>query len=444
MLGTAGTGLAAPAAAANPGARFDVREIDTSPWLSRVINWGLDYPQRERWMGFLRRFWPIWPVPLTRFVLVLRDDDVREVLAHDEEFPVSWGAKMREVTGKKNFVLGMKRDDEYRTNYAHLAQAFPLDDVPRHVVRLAREASEEILNGKPRIDAVRELMWGVPARLCDKYYGIKVDDHLLLADWTVAMSSYLFSPPKEGLDGRPPKSHKGRKLARKAAAAFRRVVRRAIRDARHEIDSGGSGYGVVLPQLIKMKNQGVPGLTWRVIEAHLFGMVTGFIPTNLLVGGNILETLLRNPDYMARARAAALADDDRLLWRCLQEALRFRFFNPGPFRVCPDGYTLARGTERETRIKPGTKLVVMTPSAMFDPRRVKDPDKFDPDRPADDYLVFGYGQHWCLGAYIAIAQLTQTFKVLLTREGMERARGKEGHVQYINVYPAHLWVEFAA
>ena len=75
---------------------------------------------------------------------------------------------------------------------------------------------------------------------------------------------------------------------------------------------------------------------------------------------------------------------------------------------------------------------------------MKRPREFDPDRPADDYLVFGYGQHWCLGAYIAIAQLTQTFKVLLAKERLQRAPGKKGRLQYITMYPAHLWVEFQA
>jgi cytochrome P450 len=147
---------------------------------------------------------------------------------------------------------------------------------------------------------------------------------------------------------------------------------------------------------------------------------------------------------MERTRAAARAGDDRLLWRCLREALRFRFFNPGPFRVCARDYALAAGTARETRITKGDKLVVMTPSAMFDPSRVAHPHDFNPDRPADDYLIFGYGQHWCLGAHIAIAQLTQTFKVLLGKPGLQRARGDEGKLKYITMYPSSLWVEFDA
>ena len=237
----------------------------------------------------------------------------------------------------------------------------------------------------------------------------------------------------------PAENNHARTMAREASNGFRALIRHSIQETRK-----GNGRGVVLPRLVDMQKRGVPGLTDEVMEAHLFGMVTGFVPTNLLVGGNILETLLRKERFMARTRAAARADDDGLLWRCLQEALRFRFFNPGPFRVCAQDYTLAAGTGRETRIAKGDKLVVMTPSAMFDPRRVACPHEFNPDRPADDYLIFGYGQHWCLGAYIAIAQLRQTFKALLAKPGLQRAPGDDGQLKYITVYPANLWLEFDA
>jgi len=42
-------------------------------------------------------------------------------------------------------------------------------------------------------------------------------------------------------------------------------------------------------------------------------------------------------------RAAALAGDDDLLWRCLRETLRFRNINPGPWRVSAREYVIERG-----------------------------------------------------------------------------------------------------
>ena len=71
-----------------------VRAIDTSPRLSKLINWGLDYPQREVLLGLARALLPI--VSVGGWVIVFRDEDVREVLANDEAFAVPWGGKMKD------------------------------------------------------------------------------------------------------------------------------------------------------------------------------------------------------------------------------------------------------------------------------------------------------------------------------------------------------------
>ena len=416
------------AAAAGTAARpFRVADIDTSPRLSRFVAWCLDYPQRE-WLFRLLRCLPVFK--LLGCVIVLRDEDVREVLGHDREFPVAWDERMRHITPThRNFVLGMANDAEYRTAYAELARAFEREDIYRYVVPQSLKAAQDFLRGRTSIDAVRELMWGVPARLCRDYYGLDVQDHLLLADWSVAVSSFLFQPGRrpDPFVAPPPDAP-----SEVAAEGMRELFRRSIANAR-----AGRRHGVVLPRMIDL------GFPDDVIGAHMMGMVTGFIPTNLLAGGNILDTLLRQPEFMARTRAAALDNDDERLWRCLQETLRFRHINPGPFRVCGEQpYTIAAGTWRAKRVPPGTPVLASTQSAMFDRRRFARPQEFDPDRPAENYTVFGYGQHWCIGAYIAIAQITQTYKALLQQGRLSRAKGADGRLQRIGVYPAHLHVTF--
>lgn len=415
----------------DPCASFNIEAMHTHRARYAFLNWLFDYPQRECLMRFLRRFWPIFRMPFVDLVAVLRDEDVREVLAHDREFPVPWGGKMIELSRAKNFLLGMAEGPEYRHNYEQLTGAFRREDVAKYVVPLAAKASANILRGKLRIDAVRDLIWAVPSQLCENYYGIEIPDKLLLAEWTIAMSSYLFGSASDKV------STPGRDLALAAADCFRPLIRSAIQNARH-----GHSPGIVLPRLIEMQKSD-PELTDDVLEAHLFGMVTGFVPTNLLAGGYILSTLLRKEDFLEAARAAAFANDDDLLWRCLQEALRFRNFNLGPFRMCgPGGYTLAAGSRRAKHLAAGTGILASTQSAMFDGYRIANPKQFDPNRAPEDYLVFGYGQHWCLGAFIAAAQIAQTFKALLRKRGLRRAQGAAGRLQTITFFPAHLTVEF--
>jgi cytochrome P450 len=421
--------MSAAADGAAPREPFRIADIDERPWLSRLMAKALDYPQREWLFWLLRAIRPIAKVPISGGCFwVFRDEDVREVLGHDREFPVAWDREMRQVTRHRNFVLGMANDAEYRRSYEQLARAFEREDVYRYVVPQAARATEALLRGKTSLDAVRELMWGVPALLCRDYYGLDVQDHLLLADWSVAISSYLFAPRRRLEPFVRPKSTD---LSEIAAAGMRELIRRSIAHTK-----AGRRYGIVLPRMIDL------GFPDDVIEAHMVGMITGFIPTNLLAGGNILDTLLRRPDFMAATRAAALDNDDELLWRCLQETLRFRHINPGPFRICSEGYTLAAGTKRARYVAPGTPVLASTQSAMFDSRRVQRPHEFNPHRPPEDYMVFGYGQHWCIGAYIAIAQITQTYKVLLQHQGLRRANGAKGRLKRITVYPANLHVTF--
>ena len=230
----------------------------------------------------------------------------------------------------------------------------------------------------------------------------------------------------------PDTSDSDKALAKAAAAKLvRGKILAAIVQARN---ANNPKDGCPLTRMVQME------LDNERIHAQMLGMVLGFIPTNVLAGGNILQTLLLRPDFLKRTSNAARAGDDDLLWRCLREALRFRHINLGPWRLCPNGYTLGAGGPRPIKIPAGNKVLAIIQTAMFDPKCIKRPHVFDPDRPDDNYMVFGVGQHWCLGAYIAAAQLTQTFKVLLKEGKLEAVAGKAEDMKRFSVYPLQLYV----
>jgi cytochrome P450 len=182
-----------------------------------------------------------------------------------------------------------------------------------------------------------------------------------------------------------------------------------------------------------------------IIRAFILGLIVGFVPTNTLAGGHILEMLLRRRGFLEEAVAAAQAGDDILLGRCLFEALRFKPINWGPFRVCAKDYVLAANTAHKQRIRKGTRVLVCTMSAMFDNSKIKHPYLFLPERPAFDYMHFGFGLHWCVGAFVAQAQLVQTFKPLLLEADLRRAPGRAGKLKRwagSPIFPRSLVVEF--
>lgn len=383
------------------------------------------------WMGFLRNYWPIAPLPGLGATMVTRFEDVQEVLA-EEAFQQPVGPRMRQLMDGPEFALALPDKAAYRRQRRQIMEAFRLEDVTAFIAPRSAELAEEILAGRGRIDAVEELLMRVPTLLCRDYYGIEVPDPTLFGQWTMAISGYLFSSASK---------EKGPAwgTARAAADRLLPLLDQAIRTAKHEGPSP-----TIVSRLVQMQREGGGDPSDEMIRAELAGMVIGFVPTNTIASGNMLEMLLRRRDFMARAQEAARDGDDELLWRCLRETLRFKPINPGPFRECVEDYTIADGRPHATLIRAGTPLLVSTQSAMFDERNVSEPRRFRPDRPGHDSMVFGYGLHWCIGAFLAAAQITQTLKPLLTRRRLRPVRGRAGRMRRIGLLPAHLSVEFDA
>lgn len=417
--------------AAEPESTFELRDLRSSGVFARAAQWFVDNPEWA--FRLLRRFWPILHVPFSNWWLVTRFEDVREVLAHDKVFEVRFGDKVRELNGGPNFLLGMAEDEDYRRYQKQVMEAFRLDDVGRIVAPQAREFSERIIGGcAGRLDAIQDFITRVPTMLCKSYYGIPIADELSVqfAQWTLAMSTYMFADPTD--------KPAYRRVARAGGERVRRVVDRAIAEAK----ARPTGRDTVLARLLEMQRRGAEGLSDEVIRAFLIGMVTGFIPTNTMAAGHMLEMLLRRPDFMAPAKAAARAGDDALLQRCLFEAMRFKPLNLGPFRRCVEDCTIGSSAWRAKRIARGANLLVSTQSAMFDDRGVDKPYDFNNGRPPSHYMLFGYGLHWCAGAFIAAAQITQTLKALLLMENLRRADGRDGQLRRLGWFPEHLIVQF--
>lgn len=421
----------APTVASPPCSSFDIEDIQWRGPVSAIVKRLVDRPQW--WMGLLRRYWPVPRVPFKQWAMLTRFEHVQEVLAREEVFRVPFDRRMMELMPGPKFVLAMQDGPEYRHQRRQIMQTFRLEDIADTIAPRSAALAEEILAGcGGRIDAIEDLLTRVPTLLCREYYGVEFPDPRRFAQWLIAISAYLFGPPSD-------KPGRNAASACAAASCVRTVIDQSIRDAKHAPD----GATTIVARLVRMQQQGAGDPSDEMIRAELLGMLTGFVPTNTIASGNVLEMLLRRPEFKARAEAAALADDDELLWRCLFETMRFKPINLGPFRECAEDYTIADGSASAKRIPAGTRLLVSTQSAMFDERGVVEPKKFDPNRRSHESMVFGYGLHWCIGAFLAGAQITQTFKPLLRRRGLRRAQGRDGQLRTIGLMPAHLTVEFA-
>lgn len=411
---------------AAPDGPFNFADLRSHGIGRGILKWFLDEPQW--WMGWLRTCWPILHIPCIRWAMLTRFEHVQEALAHEDIFQVQFDRRMQKLLRGPSFVLALQNGVEYEHQRRQLMQVFKLEDIEAIIApRSADSATRIVAECGGQIDAIEGLLTLVPTQLCESYYGIKIPEKKLFAQCLIAISAYVFGWPSE-------KSERNAEVARKAAAYIRKLIEQAISDVKATMDRSTT----IVARLVGMQEGGACGPDDELIRAELFGMLVGFVPTNTIASGNVLEMLLRRKEFREQAQAAACDDNDELLWRCLFETMRFKPINPGLFRRCEKTYTIAEGSSAAKRIPKGTWLLVSTQSAMFDKRAVVEPKKFRPDRPTHESMVFGYGLHWCIGAFLAKAQITQTFKPLLKRDRLERA----GRLQTVGIIPTNLKVTF--
>jgi cytochrome P450 len=409
--------------------------------------------------GALRFVAPVARIPLTDWYIVTRYAHVKEVLADSTTFGVPWTQKMRDLNdGLEPFVLGIDDRAEHRDALQQLMQCFRREDVPA-VARIAADEAGRIVAPQAgsgvSFNAIGDLVTRVPTRICARYFGLPIVDPRVtteaerkaredeFARWAMDISAYLFADP-----GNDPSV---REKALTSALKMSEIIDAAIRTeaTRHAPD-----LTTIVGRMVELRNRhGTPSATG--IRAHLIGMVTGFIPTNTVAAGHMLDVLVgsgrfqnwRRSRFTKPVDAAIRTDDDRLLTRCLFETLRFLPINPGPFRTCRADHEIKEGGwfgRGPRRIPAGARLLVSTQSAMFDRRAVVHPRRFDPTRSRADYMLLGSGQHTCLGIHLAEAQITATLKVLLAQRNLRRAPGAAGRLAREGPFPSRLDVLFDA
>ena len=91
----------------------------------------------------------------------------------------------------------------------------------------------------------------------------------------------------------------------------------------------------------------------------------------------------------------------------------------GKFRL---DAVIGRGTEHATTVRPGTYVLALTQSAMFDTSAFENPEEFNPSRNWYHYFHFGFGSHECLGRYVGMVMIPEMIRQLFLREGL-RAEG---------------------
>lgn len=372
---------------------------------------------------WLRRIRPVLRLGST--YLVTRHDDVRTVFADDQAFGVPYLTKLDVIMDGEPFILGMADGDAYRASLASLRRVVRRDDVTMLAARVTAMAEAIVAEAGGRLDVVDTLVRRIAFDFVAEYLGVPEPADGDLRVWGTRLFEFQFVASDDAL----------RADVARIAPLMRAHVQRQI-DARR-----GGGGDDVISRALALQAAGDPDFGDAQIRTAVVGLLVGGPPQPPMVLPQALEQLLRRPEALADAQAAARADDDRALAAHVMEAMRFDPLAPWMPRVALAARTIGEGRQART-IPAGGKVLASIASAMRDARRVPEPTRFDATRTADQYLHFGYGVHQCFGLEINRATLHLMLKPLLRRDRLRRAPGRDGHLKKHGVFASSLVVEF--
>ncbi len=388
-----------------------------------------------------RAFFPIAKVG--GFYHITRDAQVRDILSRPDTFTVPFGPEMGEIAGGVIFALGIDGVAQARQNALVRQLIRPEEDVALITALTRRYATALLENSGGKIDAINDLFKRTVTEVCAQYFGLSIAEPDVFADAMMACSALLFGDPYGDANIR--------RVALSGAARLRRTLDNSV--SRMKMAGAASeGSDTIIERLLALQSAqaDTDPISDGEIRAILFGLLTGFVPTNTLASGKMLDELTRRPDAFAAAVQAARqgAEGREKLTRILLEAGRFNpAISPGVWRYCHGEAQIMVGRKSRT-IPAGSLLLVSTMSAMRDKRAIPSPAGFWPDRVdgngarVEPDLMFGTGIHWCLGKTLAIEQITEVFTALFNQRNIRPAKGKTGRMRSVGPFPRNLQMVF--
>lgn len=151
-----------------------------------------------------------------------------------------------------------------------------------------------------------------------------------------------------------------------------------------------------------------PGLTDQEIAVILLGAILAGHETTMVALENLVLDLLQHPDLVRRLR-----EDPALIPGTVEESLRYRAPAQRLFRTATGDMEL-----HGTKISAGDRVMLTWGAANRDPDRFDQPETFDPERPSNQHLSFGWGIHRCAGEHLAQAELRSFLSQVIEYELM--------------------------
>lgn len=361
----------------------------------------------------LREHQPILETP--EATLVARFADCRQVLLRHDAFSVA-------LYGPKQGTYWMAQDDTaaHWREKSIMRAVLDREQIPEIRTFIAGKAASILREAGGAIEAVNRLTRAVPIALVQERFGFAGSDPAELFEWSYRNQYDAFhNQPFDAVAVADPAAV----VARREAANLRMLAYLTMLIDRRAAELlAGRDNDDVVSRLLRLSRSGAVRFDVARVAFNVGGLLIGAVETTSQAVVQSLAQLLARPDALASARAAALDDDPAAFDGHVFEALRFHPISPYMFRVCEEATTLGGGTVHATEIRPGTTVLPLVQSAMFDEAAFPDPASFDPARPVlGNSFHLGLGLHECLGRAIARVMIPEIARQCLRLPGLEAA-----------------------
>jgi cytochrome P450 len=314
---------------------------------------------------------------------VTRYADVEHVLRDGKTFSSSINAEhIGQFMGELILAMDGSEHRAYRNLVAHAFRASALERWDTDLIRPTITRLLDAIAPGGQSDLARDITSKYPVQVICGLVGVPLEDSAQFHRWAELINTGPLHPER----------------GHAASQAMREYLAPIVEDRRDNPRDD------LISDLVHAEIDG-----HQLTDEKIYGFLRLLLPagaeTTYRVMGNALVALLTHPETMARVVA-----DRSLLPAVIEETLRWETSVTQVSRVA------ATDTEiGGCPVKASAPVSVITGSANRDETRYEAPDEWRIDRPPQNHLAFGTGQHQCLGMHLARLELRVGLDEILTR-----------------------------
>jgi cytochrome P450 len=281
--------------------------------------------------------------------------------------------------------------------------------------------------GKTRMDVVDDFAYPLPVNVICRIMGVPIEDEPLFHAWLADITAGIFDL------GPDIQTEEGQARRAKGEAADVELNKYILGLAETAAESPGPG---MISQLVHDNGPDGRMSMSAIVNNTILLFFAGHDSTVNLIAHCVL-TVLRNPWSIELLRSTP-----ELIPGAIEEVLRLQ----SSVQFFPTRSALADIDIAGTIIPKGAPIYLMYGAANRDPRRFRDPNAFDPQRPDNEHVGWGRGIHICFGGPLARLEVNTAFEAFLRRVDNPRLVEDPPPYRISQVFrgPRHLLVDYDA